>query len=289
MKLLLAVDSSAASDLVAKEVAARPWPSGTTVQVLSVVEPGYGWSVPGLEESLRKSAEEAVAGAIEIVRRSGLTAIASIVAGDPKEAIIDQAVAMGADMVVVGANEASELARFLLGSVARAVLRFGHCSVEIVRGEARPGARRVLLATDGSPYSEDAARSVGARPWPAGTVVRILSVVELHIPLAHVPDYFDPKAMEEARGEAMRRTQDAVAFAEKAMCDAGLDNSTSIAIPTATPKELILNEANEWGADLIVVGSHGRRGFSRFLLGSVSESVALHAGCSVEIIRQPHR
>jgi len=49
---------------------------------------------------------------------------------------------------------------------------------------------------------------------------------------------------------------------------------------------LILQQANEWGADLIVVGSHGRRGLSRFLLGSVSEAVALYAACSVEIIRQ---
>jgi nucleotide-binding universal stress UspA family protein len=48
---------------------------------------------------------------------------------------------------------------------------------------------------------------------------------------------------------------------------------------------MIFQEAAEWGADLIVAGSHGRRGASRFLLGSVSEPVAFHAKCSVEIIR----
>jgi nucleotide-binding universal stress UspA family protein len=57
-------------------------------------------------------------------------------------------------------------------------------------------------------------------------------------------------------------------------------------VPAATPKELILQDADEWGADLIVCGSHGRRGLSRFLLGSVSEAIATHAKCSVEIIRQ---
>jgi nucleotide-binding universal stress UspA family protein len=57
------------------------------------------------------------------------------------------------------------------------------------------------------------------------------------------------------------------------------------AVPCATPKELILEEAHKWGADLIVVGSHGRRGVNRFLLGSVSEAVASHARCSVEIAR----
>lgn len=49
---------------------------------------------------------------------------------------------------------------------------------------------------------------------------------------------------------------------------------------------MILDEATHWGADLIVVGSHGRRGVDRFLLGSVSEAVALHAACSVEVIRK---
>jgi nucleotide-binding universal stress UspA family protein len=62
-----------------------------------------------------------------------------------------------------------------------------------------------------------------------------------------------------------------------------------VAVPVATPQELILKEAADWGADLIVLGSHGRRGFSRFLLGSVSEAVASHAPCSVEVIRQARK
>jgi nucleotide-binding universal stress UspA family protein len=55
------------------------------------------------------------------------------------------------------------------------------------------------------------------------------------------------------------------------------------------PKQVLLDEAEKWGADLIVVGSHGRRGLDRFLLGSVSQAVALHARCSVEIVRVPKR
>jgi nucleotide-binding universal stress UspA family protein len=51
------------------------------------------------------------------------------------------------------------------------------------------------------------------------------------------------------------------------------------------PRSVIIDEADKWGADLIVVGSHGHRGFERFLLGSVSEGVARHAHCSVEVIR----
>lgn len=285
MKLLLAVDPSAASDAAAKEVAARPWPDGTTVLVVSVVEPSYGWSVPGLEDSLRASAQEAVASAAETLEQAGLHATTSILDGDPKAAVIDQAVEMGADLAVVGSHDASDFARFLLGSVARAVVRHAPCPVVIVRGEPRPGIRRILVATDGSSFSQAAVRSVADRPWPAGSVVRILSVVELNIPMSHAQVYFEHKAMEDARGEAMRHAQEAVTFAEQVIAAAGLELSTSIAVPTATPKELILKEADDWGADIIVVGSHGRRGFGRFLLGSVSEAVALHAPCTVEVIR----
>jgi nucleotide-binding universal stress UspA family protein len=54
---------------------------------------------------------------------------------------------------------------------------------------------------------------------------------------------------------------------------------------SGNPKEVILDEAQKWGADLIVVGSHGRRGIKRFLLGSVSEAVAMNAHCSVVVVR----
>jgi nucleotide-binding universal stress UspA family protein len=95
--------------------------------------------------------------------------------------------------------------------------------------------------------------------------------------------------MEDLRGEAMRRAEQALMAAEQIVVDAGLPESSTVAVPVATPQELILKEAADWGADLIVLGSHGRRGFSRFLLGSVSEAVASHAPCSVEVIRQARK
>ena len=102
---------------------------------------------------------------------------------------------------------------------------------------------------------------------------------------APYPPYLSPHAMENLRGEAMRRAEQALTGAEQIVTDGGLPESSTVAVPVATAQELILKEADDWGADLIVLGSHGRRGWNRFMLGSVSEAVALHAGCSVEIIR----
>jgi nucleotide-binding universal stress UspA family protein len=61
------------------------------------------------------------------------------------------------------------------------------------------------------------------------------------------------------------------------------------AVEEGDPKSTILDTARDWGADLIVLGSHGRKGLEHFLMGSVSEAVARHAGCSVEIVRIPSK
>jgi nucleotide-binding universal stress UspA family protein len=286
MKILVAVDSSSASTIAAREAAARVWPAGTTVHVISVVEPIYGWNVPDLEEALQQSGEEVVQGVAEYFRQAGLDTTTAVLTGDPKTAIVSEAADSRADFVVIGAHSTHGVMQFLLGGVARAVARFAACSVEIVRRSPGPEPLKLLLATDGSECSQAAARSVAQRPWPAGTAFRILSVVEPSAPLFRT-SFFSHEIMEQLRGKDMQRAQEAVASAESILFKAGVEASSTVAVPAATPKELILSEATEWGADLIVLGSHGRRGVNRFLLGSVSEAVALHANCSVEIIRSP--
>ncbi len=285
MKLLVAVDSSSASTFAAREAAARLWPAGTTVHVICVVEPWHGWSAPDLEEALRQSGEQTVHCAAGYFIQAGLETTTAVLTGDPKTLIVEEAADSCADFVIIGAHSRGVI-QFLLGGVARAVARLAACSVEIGRSRPGPEPPKILLATDGSECSQAAARSITQRPWPAGTAFRILSVVEPSAPLLR-PPYLSPEAMEELRGKDMQRAQDAVSSAEGILCGAGIEASSTVAVPVTTPKEMILSEAAEWGADLIVVGSHGRRGVNRFLLGSVSEAVALHANCSVEIIRHP--
>jgi nucleotide-binding universal stress UspA family protein len=288
MKILVAVDSSNASVTAAREAAARPWPAGSTVHVITVIEPIYGWNVPDLEDALRQAGEHTVEQAADYFRQAGFETTTAVLAGDPKTAIVNEAADEAADFVVVGAHSANGVLQFLLGGVARAVARMAPCSVEIVRRTPDNEPFKILLATDGSECSKAAVRSVAGRPWPKGSEFRLLSVVEPSAPLLK-PPYFSHEKMEELRGKDMQRAQQAVCVAETILGGAGLQSSSTVAVPAATPKELILSEAAEWGAELIVVGSHGRRGVTRFLLGSVSEAVALHAQCSVEIIRRPRK
>jgi nucleotide-binding universal stress UspA family protein len=285
MKILLAMDTSSASQTALAEVTARPWAAGSSFEVLSVVEPSHLWTTSEAAEQAPRRAQDVVELAVQGLRAKGLDATGGVSEGDPKTVILDRAQSSAVDFVVVGSHGASVITRFLLGNVASTVLRYARCSVEIIRGIR---ASKVLLATDGSDSSNLAARSIADRPWPAGTEVRVLNVVELTLPTTRAllePPFADEALKESFREEAMKKSQAAVASARQILSGTGLEVSESISVLLTGPKSLILDEATDWGAGLIVLGSHGRQGVDRFLLGSVSEAVALHASCSVEVIR----
>jgi nucleotide-binding universal stress UspA family protein len=145
----------------------------------------------------------------------------------------------------------------------------------------------ILLATDGSDCSKAAVDAVAERPWPEGSEVKIISAVEIpYVPTTEawvLPDSYYNELEAAAKAQAEEAIKDAVARIKSGEA-AGLAISTDIL--NGSPKDVILDEAEKWGADLIVLGSHGYSGWQRFLLGSVSHAVATHARCSVEIVRQ---
>jgi nucleotide-binding universal stress UspA family protein len=289
MKILLAIDTSPASEAAVNEIAVRLWPAGTTIEVFTVVEPSHAWTTSEVVETEMRRAGELAKAASEGLRSHGKQATPLVWSGDPKSVIVERAKQIGADWIIVGPHRGGGVAKFLLGSVAKAVVRNAPCSVEVVRATGPERASRILLATDWSESAVLAARSVAERPWPSGTEVRILSVVELVLTTFQAtmePPFVDSAAMETLRAESMKRAQDAIARAEEIVAAAGLKTSTDVSVLVDSPKQIILDEATQWGAGLIVVGSHGRRGLDRLILGSVSEAVAMHAECTVDVIRK---
>lgn len=143
-----------------------------------------------------------------------------------------------------------------------------------------------MLATDGSEFSLAAARSVASRPWPDDTEVMILSVIHVVVPGIE-PWYVDVDIMSVLQEEASRQAQKAVSDAREVL------SNTSLKLIEDTPvgltAETIVDVAKEWGANIITLGSHGRHGATRLLLGSISEAVSIHAHCSVEVIRDMRR
>jgi nucleotide-binding universal stress UspA family protein len=145
---------------------------------------------------------------------------------------------------------------------------------------------RILLATDGSECSRVAVDEVARRPWPEGTEVRVISAAEAFVAVPTEPWVIPPQYGDQI-STANREAAHAAADAAAEVVRVGQGDSVSVtsAVVVGAPKNAILEEAERYGADLIVLGSHGYRGIERFLLGSVSEAVATHAPCSVEIVR----
>jgi nucleotide-binding universal stress UspA family protein len=152
----------------------------------------------------------------------------------------------------------------------------------------------ILLAVDGSGPSEVAARELASRPWPPATSVRVLYVVPT--PMLAASAYAPPPAIGMAQPSPTWPAT--VIDTEKEISEHGVAKAkevveqlkamglrTDVKQRHGDARSEILDEATEWPADLIVMGSHGYTGLKRWLLGSVAQAVVSHAPCSVEVVR----
>jgi nucleotide-binding universal stress UspA family protein len=148
---------------------------------------------------------------------------------------------------------------------------------------------KILLATDGSDYSRAATEFCGnIIADPKNTSLKIISAVDYLMPVPTDPmgvstEYFF-QLEQSARAEAKERVEQAKRQIQELFGDVSLDLTAEVI--DGSPSRVIVETADEWGADLIVVGSHGHGFWERVLLGSVSDSVVRHAHCSVLAVRK---
>lgn len=312
MKILLAVDGSESGAAVVVEAARTPWPEGSVARIVSVAEapfpvPIREWAAPlppgSYEEWERIFEERSVENTAQAMARfseiagAQTEARAKTLKGEPKIAILDEAEHWGADLIIVGTRGYNALERLWLGSVSRAVASHAKCSVQIARRHKVPAAApnfgqamRILLAVDGSEFGDAAVEEIASRPWPPGSQVHVISVI--HLPFQPGPEVWSlPESyyfkLEKAERE---RSASVVDRAVARLRGSDAERETPLKLTSETvvgrPAETIIETAKKWDADLVALGSHGYRGFTRFMLGSVSYAVATHAPCSVEIVRK---
>jgi nucleotide-binding universal stress UspA family protein len=141
---------------------------------------------------------------------------------------------------------------------------------------------KILLAIDGSPCSDAAVEEVARRPWPEGSSIKVITVLET--PMPATPWAIPLNYVEEIEAALRKRGEIIVNRAiQELKSNKSLSADAVLTPGSAWP--VILDEAESWGADLIVVGSHGYSAWKRFLMGSVSQAVVTHANCSVEVVR----
>ena len=146
---------------------------------------------------------------------------------------------------------------------------------------------KVLLAIDGSRHSEDAIEMISTLDPGIVSEIRILTVIDMALPLAH--DIYSgmitntaeiEKAAREAADHSLSEARDRIS---KSIGSPAVNITTTTRVGAAESN--IVEEAERMDADIIVVGSHGYNRWERLLLGSVSDSVVHHAPCSVLVVR----
>ncbi len=194
----------------------------------------------------------------------------------PAAFILDSATAVKADLIAMGTHDHSRLTEVFAGSVSHRILLHATVPTLIVKGKARP-ITRVLLAAEGR---EDAIRLhtwLTAHPFKNPVAVTILSVVpSLHNVSEHLM-----VGLEGWSEQSERYAEQVVNDTAQALASPHFTVSTMVR--TGDPVTTVCEVGNSH--DLIVVGSHGRKGLDRFLLGSVSHGIVHRAGCSVLVVR----
>jgi len=186
-----------------------------------------------------------------------------------------------ADMILIRAHNRTDFRNWLLGSVAKSVVESAPCSVEIVRSREADqlgmnAGMRIILATDGSDVSLAASQAVARTNWPTDTEVKIVSVID--------PVMYSLEEIGLLTDKRTERAHRAIGQTINVLRHQSLRLSGEVVAGTIVRQ--IIDRARSWNADLIVLGTHERRGLKRMLLGSISTSVANRAHCSVRVIRQ---
>ncbi|RIK60555.1 MAG: hypothetical protein DCC63_02690 [Nitrospira sp.] len=194
----------------------------------------------------------------------------------PASLILDKARETGADLIVMGARGRGRVGELMLGSVSHRVALHADCSTLIVKDHSGP-LKRVVVAVEGH---EDGARLKSwllAHPFKSAVDLTIVSVVR-PIPAT---DPFSLFPLQDWTDVAMRAAEDLVKSLAAAVMDHQYTFGTLAMV--GDPTDILTERAKS--ADLLVIGSHGRKGLERFLLGSISHALLHHVPCPVLIVR----
>lgn len=261
--------------------------TGATLHACTVVNPfPTGQKLTDLRRH-RTEANERVESTASRAEEAGVDAVGTVREGVPADELLAYVDEVGADMVVIGTHGRGGARRVLLGSVAEAVVRTADIPVLVVHGDGERrewGAQsRVMLATDGSDavipaerIGIDLAAALGAR-------VTAVSAVDEARALANVGGgVLTNDTIESVKRALTDRATDAVDRVLERATDAGVDADSEVI--AGEPSRAICGYARDSDADLVVVGTHGRTGVRRVVLGSVAERILRAADRPVLVV-----
>jgi nucleotide-binding universal stress UspA family protein len=229
-----------------------------------------------IQKMLKEPCETALTKATELGRAAGAEIIGICAMGQPHERLVDLSDSEGCDLIVMGAKGMLSLEKALMGDTTAKVIGYSIKDVLVVPEKATLGLDRILVATDGSEYSRRATAKALDFAESYGTEVDVVSVVEVAAEIYSIA----PQVVE----QKVQQTKDFVAGIRKQAEARGIkvagfvrDGESAI--------NIIIDLAHKEQVGLIVVGSHGRTGLKRFLMGSTAERVIAQAPCPVLVVK----
>jgi nucleotide-binding universal stress UspA family protein len=292
-RILLATDGSEEAQLAAKTAAELARSTGSELHVVHV----FLWARPSaldpismdttVHEAVESRARERLKKIVRRIEASGGAVQGSYLkGGEPDAEIVALGEEIGAGLIIMGSRGLGGMRRALTGTVSDSVVRHAHCPVMVVRGEPVVVPTKILLATDGSEDANLAASAAADLAKSTNSELHVLYVggmpSVLYEPTGAIA--LDPdlqSSMEEAAEEAAKaRLKEQVHKISEA---GGEITQTHVRAGYADAE--IVGLAEELAVGLIVMGSRGRGGLRRALMGSVSDSVVRHAHCPVLVTR----
>jgi nucleotide-binding universal stress UspA family protein len=286
-KILIAVDSSTASRN-ALTYARSILPIGAEVRLVSVAENPHTLFPTGrhvarvldlARDELLRDAAEAIDRARELMAGCDVRIEADVIdlskrGGVVVDALFEAAASWRADLLVIGARQHHGLQRWVEGAVSEPLTRRLRCPMLVVPESYGTAIghlpERILFAVDGSPPSMSALR-YGIRFATVDTDLKAISVIDRAVRFS---DFFPVDTLEEA---FVAEGSLALAAAEAVLADVSTRTTTALVRTGPNSEDVahaIVREASDWDAQLIVMGTHGRRGMARWILGSVAGRVA---------------
>jgi nucleotide-binding universal stress UspA family protein len=289
LNILFADDGSQHAQAAVELLQDIPLPPNSRIWVMRAFNSGQIPMIPDFERSLERTKNQ--------LTSKGFRVETELKLGHPAEMILEHAEAQKSDLIVVGAKGLRATVGILLGGVAQQVVEYACCPVLVVRAPYH-GLRHILLVTDGSPYSQRAARYLSQFPLPSAKDIRVMHVLPpIERPVMMEPYYgrwqtvyaqFPTREEETAIEKREARVGQALLKRTSSLLEHRGIKPTSVLTRGDAASEII-DYANLHQLDLIVAGSRGLSQFKSLWMGSVSRKLVHYSKCSVLIVKGPKK
>ncbi len=284
-KVFLSTDGSEFSEGAVREAIRLAKRCSSSLSAISVIEtnPEFASIAPQLMEKKEKAAREHLEAVKARARKEGIDCESIVREGeDSYKYIVEEAARNKSTMIVMGRRGLKGLKRLVMGSTTARVIGLSPCSVLVVPRAAHLEFKNILVATDGSRYSAAAASEAIGIAKLNNSKLTVLSVVPSEL--------MPPTDLEMAIGQRdlvaekeMKEAEKNAKTVKEAAQKAGV--VVQAFVMSGKPAEAIIETAKEKSADLIVLGSHGRTGLEKLLMGSVAERVIVLATSAVLVVK----